>query len=372
MKILLNSRADLNSKPGGDTLQINKTAEYLRKLDVAVDISTEMQPDLSKYDIVHLFNITRPHETYAQFQNAQNQNKPVVLTPLYQNFDEWDRKGRYGLQSIFMKLIPDKNSKELFKLSLRAITNIHLYQQYFYQLINGYVQQQQKVLNNVNALLLNSTLEMNLLENDLGIHNKYFIVPNGIDADFADVNPDLFRQKYGIQDFVLCVANFSSIKNHIKSLKALKNTGIKLVLIGKPQKNHRKYFRHINKTANNNSNILLITDASKDLIKSAYASAKVHVLPSWFETCGLVSLEAGLAGCNVVSTDRGYAKEYLGNFAKYCDPADVSSIKNSVLDALKSPKSDNLKNHILANFSWGKTAQKTLVVYQNIINATGK
>ncbi|MFA6271793.1 MAG: glycosyltransferase [Patescibacteria group bacterium] len=372
MKILLNSRIDLNSKPGGDTLQINKTAEQLRKLGVSVNISTELQPDLSKYDLVHLFNITRPHETYVQFLNAQNQNKPVAITPLYQNFDEWDRNGRVGLQSLFMKVIPDKNTKELFKLFTRALTNIHLYPQFFAQLNNGYVQQQQKILSGVNALLLNSDLEMKLLEKDLGIHNKYYIVPNGIDAEFANTNSNLFMQKYGIQDFVLCVANFSSIKNQIKLMQALKNTGIKLVLIGKPQKNHKKYFQIIKKDADKNANILLITDASKDMIKSAYTSAKVHVLPSWFETCGLVSLEAGLAGCNVVSTDQGYAREYLADFAKYCSPADINSIKNSVIDAYRSPKSDLLKNHLLNNFSWERTAQKTLEVYRDIINATGK
>ncbi|MFA6525245.1 MAG: glycosyltransferase [Patescibacteria group bacterium] len=372
MKILLNSRIDLNSKPGGDTLQINKNAEQLRKLGVSVNISTELQPDLSQYDLVHLFNITRPHETYVQFQNTQKQNKPVVLTPLYQNFDMWDRGGRVGMQSIFMKLIPDKNTKELFKLFTRALTNIHLYPQFFAQLNNGYIQQQQKILQNVNALLLNSDLEMQLLKKDLGIHNKYFVVQNGIDAEFANANPNLFEQKYGIKDFVLCVANFSSIKNQIKLIQALKNIGIKLVLIGKPQINHKKYFQIIRKEADKSANIILITDASKDMIKSAYASAKVHVLPSWFETCGLVSLEAGLAGCNIVSTDQGYAKEYLSDFAKYCNPADINSIKNYVIEAYQSPKSDLLKNYLLNNFSWEKTAQKTFEIYRDIINATDK
>ena len=43
-----------------------------------------------------------------------------------------------------------------------------------------------------------------------------------------------------------------------------------------------------------------------------YQGARVHILPSWFETTGLVSLEAALSGCSVVSTERGHAEEYLG------------------------------------------------------------
>jgi glycosyltransferase involved in cell wall biosynthesis len=369
MKILLNSRFDLNSKPGGDTLQIKKTAEYLKRLGVSVNISTELQPDLSNFDLVHIFNITRPHETYEQFQNAKRQKKPVVLTPLYQNFDEWDRKGRFGLQKAFMRIIPDRNTRELFKLFTRAITNIHLYQQFFSQLNNGYVQQQQRILSGVDALLLNSEMEIKLIEKDMGIHNRYFIVPNGIEPSFANSDLKLFEKKYHINNFVLCVANLTSIKNHISLIMALKNTGIKLVLIGKPQKNHHRYFKLVKKYSDSSSDIILINDASIDMIKSAYASAKVHVLPSWFETCGLVSLEAGLAGCNIVSTNRGYAKEYLGNYARYCDPSDISSIKNAVLSAYASPRSNILRSHLLKNFSWAKTAGKTLEVYNKTIHA---
>jgi glycosyltransferase involved in cell wall biosynthesis len=367
MRILIQSRIDLLTKQGGDTLQINRALEHLKILGMSVNISTELEPELAQYDIVHLFNITRPHETYTQYKNAKSQNKPVVLTPLYQNFDEWDEKGRYGMQSFFMKTIPDRNTKELFKLFLRAMTNIKLYQQFFSQLTNGYVQQQQKVLSNVNALLLNSELEMKQLEDDLGIHNKYHVVPNGIDKNFSHSNPELFVEKHGVHDFILCVANFSSIKNHISLIQSLKNTGLKLVLIGNPQKNHKKYFQLIQREANKDSNIIVITDAQKDMIKSAYAAAKVHVLPSWFETCGLVSLEAGLSGCNIVSTNRGYAREYLGNLAKYCNPSDTNSIKNAVLEAFQAPKSDLLKNHILEHFSWEITAQKTFQVYNQTL-----
>ena len=79
-----------------------------------------------------------------------------------------------------------------------------------------------------------------------------------------------------------------------------------------------------------------------------------------------------MAGWNVVSTNRGYAKEYLKNFAEYCDPTDVESIRSTVLKAFKTPKSDLLKNHLLKYFSWEKTAQTTLELYRNTINATDK
>ena len=50
---------------GGDTVQIEKTKEQLEKLGVEVDISLELEPDLSAYDLVHLTNVTRIQETYV-------------------------------------------------------------------------------------------------------------------------------------------------------------------------------------------------------------------------------------------------------------------------------------------------------------------
>ena len=62
MNILFQSRTTLYSVPGGDTTQILKTAEALKSSDCNVVISTELEPDVSAFDIVHLFNFTRPQE----------------------------------------------------------------------------------------------------------------------------------------------------------------------------------------------------------------------------------------------------------------------------------------------------------------------
>ena len=66
MKVLFQSRKTLYSVPGGDTTQITKTKEYLEKLGVEVDVSLELNPDVSRYDIVHVFNLMRPLELYLQ------------------------------------------------------------------------------------------------------------------------------------------------------------------------------------------------------------------------------------------------------------------------------------------------------------------
>jgi glycosyltransferase involved in cell wall biosynthesis len=104
------------------------------------------------------------------------------------------------------------------------------------------------------------------------------------------------------------------------------------------------------------------------MLASAYAAAKVHAQVSWFETPGLSSLEAALAGCNIVVSDRGCTRDYFKNYAWYCDPADIDSICHAISEAYYSPKRHDLKLHML-NYTWDKVAKKTWDAYHRILNS---
>jgi glycosyltransferase involved in cell wall biosynthesis len=100
----------------------------------------------------------------------------------------------------------------------------------------------------------------------------------------------------------------------------------------------------------------------EDLV-ALYNSAKVHAVQSWFETTGLVSLEAALCGSSVVSTNRGYASEYLGTDAAYCDPGNVSDIARAVKQALSQPPSSSFIERVKEQYCWERTAEKTSEAY---------
>ena len=99
-----------------------------------------------------------------------------------------------------------------------------------------------------------------------------------------------------------------------------------------------------------------------------YNKAKVHVLPSWFELCGLASLEAAAMGCNPVVTDNGYARSYCGDEAFYCDPSDPGSIQQAIENAAKADSNLHLQNMIREQFTWKRTAEKICIVYKNMIS----
>src|SRR5262249_57230935 len=77
----------------------------------------------------------------------------------------------------------------------------------------------------------------------------------------------------------------------------------------------------------------LIPYMPQEELRSAYAAARVHALPSWMETCGLVTMEAAMAGASTVCSTAGYELEYYRDLTYYCDPADHRSISKAVVRA---------------------------------------
>jgi hypothetical protein len=102
---------------------------------------------------------------------------------------------------------------------------------------------------------------------------------------------------------------------------------------------------------------------SEEMLFSAYRAAKVHALPSWFELPGLVSLEAGWMGCNVVTGSWGTTREYLGEDAFYCEPNDPESIRKSVEEALHRPAVSGLRARI-ERWTWDKHAEGVHKIYR--------
>ena len=99
-----------------------------------------------------------------------------------------------------------------------------------------------------------------------------------------------------------------------------------------------------------------------------YRKAKVHVLASWHETCGLSSLEAAAMGCNIVITEKGFTREYFGDDAFYCNPAHPESIFNAVEKAAQSDCQEHLQQKILQHYTWQKAAASTLTAYQQSLS----
>ena len=146
-----------------------------------------------------------------------------------------------------------------------------------------------ELLLQVDGLLPNSWLELQAVRNDLQWHGETFEIAHyGVDPRlFLDPDPDAFREATGIRTpFVLQAGRIEPAKNQAMLCWALRETKLPIVLIGGSK--HWPAYADLCKSISG-ERLHIIEHVPQPLLASAYASAAVHVLPSWMETCGLVA-----------------------------------------------------------------------------------
>lgn len=370
MRVLFQTRTNLFSAPGGDLVQMQKTKEYLEKLGAKVDISLEFEPDLTNYDVVHLFNLMEPQDIYRQYKNAKKQNKKIILSTIYGLYTEYERKARGGLfQKVAHFLSPYQIS--YIKTIVRHYHENRMHHGVTQMMFKGHYRLMKEIVSGVDYLLPNSDNEMKRIAGEFNLKDyKYFNTPNAIDTNVFNDNVELSTkdiQKYGqYKDCVLCAARIEGRKSSLNLVKAFKNLPYQLVLVGNESKNQKEFVQQVHEEAGNNVHFLGAVP-HQDLAK-LYKLAKVHCLISWMETPGLSSLESAAVDCNIVITKKGDTEEYFEDYAFYCEPDDVKSIEIAIEKAFKAPLNPNLKEKIIKKYNWTKTAEVTFQAYNNALN----
>jgi glycosyltransferase involved in cell wall biosynthesis len=315
---------------------LQRTQEYLTKLGVSVEISHDPRHHLAGFDLVHLFNIMPVEETYQFYQNARHQHKKMVLSTIFWDPAEFlqatGTEARFG--EWWQKTMP----------------------------------QRVEILSNVQLILPNSRMEGELLEKSFPKLPPSLIVPNSADRLFANAGAERFRKRFQPPpEFVLSVGRISPRKNQLSLVQAIRSLRLPAVFIG--PLNDTVYYQECRRAAAG-LKVTFIDTLSQTDLASAYAAAKVHALVSWYDTPGLVSLEAGLAGCRIVSTSRGCTREYLKEMAFYCEPDDLNSICQALQDAWCAPADQRLRERILRHYTWEQTAQATLDAYRMALDSS--
>ncbi|MBC7536217.1 MAG: glycosyltransferase family 4 protein [Ferruginibacter sp.] len=356
IKVAMIVRSTLYTVKGGDTTQVVQTATHLAKKNIHVDIKlTHEAIDYSKYDLLHFFNITRPADMLFHIKRSA---KPFVVSTIFIDYSEYDKQHRGGLLGMLFSFF-GSNSIEYLKTVSRWILGKDKLMSIAY-LWKGQRNLITEILNKAALLLPNSHSEYRRLQAAYRCNTPYVVVPNGVD-------PHLFKFNKSVEKdpaLVICVARIEGIKNQLNLIKALNNSRYKLLIIGASSPNQQAYYRNCRRSAA--PNVIFIDQLFQNELISYYQKATVHVLPSWFETTGLSSLEAAAMGCNIVITDRGDTMEYFAEEAVYCDPSSPEDIFEAVEKAASKKYSAALQEKILIFYSWQQATARTMEAYERI------
>jgi glycosyltransferase involved in cell wall biosynthesis len=340
MKVLFGTFSAASVLGGGVVVQARALARELRALGVEVELFDPWRRYvLRHYDLFHLF--AAHVGTYHLGRAIKTLGLRLAVTPTFFS--------RHSARTVAAILAVSRRLRRR-----GGIWTEHMFCK--------------ELCDMADVVLPNTQAEADLVRRALGVSScKIKVIRNGVEARYADSKPDDFVKKYGVSDFLLYVGHIGWGRKNVASLlNSVSGLHFQTVLVGKLIDNEDG--RRCRKMIRANERVLHIPELPPEsgLLESAYAAARVLVLPALYETPGLAALEAALAGANICITKHGGTVEYFGDHATYLDPSSRRSIREAVLAAMARPKSEDLRNHIRSSFLWGEAARQLLAVYKEL------
>lgn len=383
-KILYIVRNQFYSIFGGDTIQVQKTKEYIEnKYDVDIEIVLANKDQfknicLDMYDIIHVWGISISPDILDIVKYCKSKNKKVVVSTIY-----WNLLDTYFVQYFVFPILKCNLSPILEKLNflfnLFVILPICILLPSYrkklrnYSLSKEFKNYKKELINLYDYIIPNSDEEGELLCKDIGlsydkVKDKFIAIPNAVDTSKLDYE---CNEKFlpELENFVIQAAGIEPLKNQLSVVKALmQEKEIPIVFAGAIR--NEKYYNEIKKLADKRGNVYFTGRIDEKQLFDLYKRAQVHVLASFRESPGLVTIEALMNDCQIVVSEEKYCPLKYYKFDEYgfvCNPYDIKSIKKAILNSYKQPKKINLSEKYYQFFSYNNVADMTFDVYKKVL-----
>lgn len=342
--VLLAGRADLVQSPGGGEIQMISTAKALSDLGLRTRLGWPTQEQMAEADCLHLFGSHPGHLPLVEA--AHREGIPVVLSTI-----AW-----FDLASAWHEPRP---------LLGRAMAAAKFLTRAACPWLPSW---RRRLYHEVDLLLPNSNAEAEQLVRYFHVPaSRIHVVPNGASPRFCNGHPRWFRDLMGVEDYVLYAGRIEPRKNQLGFLRAMRDADVPIVVLGDAVPGYEPYLAECLRIAGPDVHFVGRLDHEDPLLASAMAGSGCLALASWYETPGLVALEAAMTGTPLVLPVGGCAREYFGDHALYVHPNDAQGIRRAVFTALDRGRSDSLAAYVGENFSWTAAAQATREAYEKVI-----
>lgn len=136
------------------------------------------------------------------------------------------------------------------------------------------------------------------------------------------------KEKYSLPEkFILNVGTIEERKNLLNVVKALKDTNIPLVVVGKKT----KYFRKVEQFVQQHKiSVQFLEGVSMDELAAIYKLADIFVYPSFFEGFGIPVIEALFSKTVVITSNTSCLPEAGGPDSVYVDPENHLDIQSKI------------------------------------------
>jgi glycosyltransferase involved in cell wall biosynthesis len=253
--------------------------------------------------------------------------------------------------------------------------------------IKGFLkwQIQKNVLRSVAAIITDSNASKKDIVSILNVPDKKVsVVYLAADEQFkivqdSELKIQNLKKKYNLPEkFGLYVGDATANKNLPRLVDAINSSGVPLVVVGKTlsekatdTNSWNRDLLIVQEKIKGNSLFFPIGFVSNEDLVLLYNCAAFLIMPSLYEGFGLPILEAMKCGCPVITAREGSIPEVAGDSAFYVDAHSVTNISEGIKKVFDSEtiRKDLSKKGLVqaSNFSYKKTAEKTIAVYESCI-----
>ena len=139
------------------------------------------------------------------------------------------------------------------------------------------------------------------------------------------------QKKYDLPDeYLLNVGTIEKRKNIFSVIKAIKDTTISLVIVGKKTNYCIPILKYI-KENNLESKIIFLENVALNELAAIYKSAKIFIYPSVFEGFGIPIVEALYSQVPVITNKIGCFPEAGGENSLYIDTENIAEINKNIV-----------------------------------------
>lgn len=213
--------------------------------------------------------------------------------------------------------------------------------------------------------------------------DRVVVTPNGVGPDFTPLRDEGrlagIRTRYGIErKYLLSVGNLQPRKNLVRLIKVytrlretVEDFYHQLVIVGKKAWRYKNIVHQAHRSPYARDVIFTGYVPEADL-PGLYSGASAFVCVSLFEGFGLPVLEAMACGVPIISSNSSSLPEVVGGAGLMVDPYDEDALAKAILrlvedDALRARLAEESLRRA-AKFSWRRTAELTLAVYQEVVS----
>lgn len=360
MRIGVVTRNDTDRIGGGDAIMLHNIRRQTAPL--GVDMQTIPMDDLEQFkgDALHLTQLYQLDVAEATLRHALSKRVPLFASPLVEEhlalwaYRAVRKPGKWGK----IALVFGRRTAELAFQQWHTIRRAR----------SKEWQRQRRILERA-YLVPNSRYELGHLTHWFALSDPdASVVPLGVDpnlygATSSSPKKTLIDSQNLPERYILQVGVISMRKNQGGLLRALMDVDLPIVFLGRPSPYEPEYFQEVIALAHERENVIFLDSLADREMPTLYRRAALHILPSWSERPGLVTLEAAACGCKVISTERAPIHDYLADRAWYCEPGNPSSIRRAVQEALEQPIPPDLSSFVLSQFTWQRTAERLRDVY---------